>query len=113
MFFEGNPDLKPEKSLSYEFAIEKDWGDKTTAHLGMFRNDVKDLLGVDWTGKFTTDTPGMYPGLGKDWVYTYRNIPEATLQGVEFYGSHEFAKDASLRLGYTYLDGKDKLHKRV
>lgn len=108
MFFEGNPDLKPEKSLSYEFAIEKDWGDKTTAHLGMFRNDVKDLLGVDWTGKFTTDTPGMYPGLGKDWVYTYRNIPEATLQGVEFYGSHEFAKDASLRLGYTYLDGKDK-----
>jgi outer membrane receptor for ferrienterochelin and colicins len=32
-FYVGNPDLKPEKSLSYELSVEKDWGDRSTVHL--------------------------------------------------------------------------------
>mgnify|MGYP002462417330 FL=1 len=107
-FFEGNPDLQPEKSLSYELAVEKDWGVKTTAHLGIFRNDVKDLISSYWTGRFTTNNPDLYPGLGKDQVMTYRNVPKAMLQGIEFYGSHELGKDIFMNLGYTYLDAKDK-----
>lgn len=107
-FFEGNPDLQPEKSLSYELAVEKDWGDKTTAHLGIFRNDVKDLISSYWTGRFTDDDPNSYPGLGRDQVMTYRNVPKATLQGVEFYGSHELGKNIFMNFGYTYLDAKDK-----
>ena len=107
-FFEGNPDLQPEKSLSYELAVEKDWGDKTTAHLGIFRNDVKDLISSYWTGRFTDDDPNSYPGLGRDQVMTYRNVPKATLQGVEFYGSHELGKNIFMNFGYTYLEAKDK-----
>lgn len=106
-FFEGNPDLKPEKSLSYELAIEKDWGDTTTVHLGAFRNEVKDLITSYATGRKTTRES--HPGLtGFDDIMTYKNVPEATLQGVELYGSHKLAKDVYLNAGYTFLDAKDK-----
>lgn len=106
-FFEGNPDLKPEKSLSYELAIEKDWGDTTTVHLGAFRNEVKDLITSYATGRKTNSKT--HPGLtGIDDIMTYKNVPEATLQGVELYGSHKLAKDVYLNAGYTFLDAKDK-----
>lgn len=106
-FFEGNPDLKPEKSLSYELAIEKDFGEDSTVHLGVFRNEVKDLIDDYWTGKITNSTT--HPGLvGKDHIMTYHNVPEAVLQGVELYGSHKLGKDIYLNAGYTFLDAKDK-----
>lgn len=106
-FYEGNPDLKPEKSLSYELAIEKDWGDKTNVHLGAFRNEVKDLIESYGTGTYTNNVT--HPGLaGTDQIMHYRNVPEATLQGIELYGSHKLAKDIFLNAGYTFLDAKDK-----
>ena len=107
-FYVGNPDLKPEKSLSYELSIEKDWGDRSTVHLGLFRNEVKDLIGTYWTGKLTDDDPVMYPGVSGDMIMAYENIPEALLQGVELYGSHRIGKDIYLNAGYTFLDAKDK-----
>ena len=107
-FYEGNPDLQPEKSLSYELAIEKDWGDRTTAHLGVFRNDLKDMIKEYDTGRKTKDYPLIYPGLINDRIMTYKNIPEATMQGVELSASHKLAKDIYLNLGYTFLDAKDK-----
>ena len=107
-FYVGNPDLKPEKSLSYELSIEKDWGDRSTVHLGVFRNEVKDLIDTYWTGKMTEDEPTVYPGVAGDRVMEYRNIPEATLQGVELYGSHRLGKDIYLNAGYTFLDAKNK-----
>lgn len=106
-FFEGNPDLKPEKSLSYELAIEKDFGENSTIHLGVFRNEVKDLIKDYYTGVNTNSTT--HPGLvGIDNIMTYRNIPEALQQGIELYGSHKLAKDLYLNAGYTFLDAKDK-----
>ena len=106
-FFDGNPDLKPEKSLSYELAIEKDFGESSTIHLGVFRNEVKDLIKDYYTGVNTNSTT--HPGLvGIDNIMTYRNVPEALLQGVELYGSHKLSKDLYLNAGYTFLDAKDK-----
>lgn len=107
-FYVGNPDLKPEKSLSYELSVEKDWGDRSTVHLGVFRSEVKDLISTYWTGKLTDDDPDLYPGVKGDQVMAYKNIPEATLQGVELYGSHRLGKNIYLNAGYTFLDAKDK-----
>ena len=107
-FYVGNPDLKPEKSLSYELSIEKDWGDRSTVHLGVFRSEVKDLISTYWTGKLTDDDPDLYPGVKGDMIMAYKNIPEATLQGVELYGSHRLGKNIYLNAGYTFLDAKDK-----
>lgn len=107
-FYVGNPDLKPEKSLSYELSVEKDWGDRSTVHLGVFRSEVKDLISTYWTGKMTDDDPDLYPGVKGDMIMAYENIPEATLQGVELYGSHRLGKNIYLNAGYTFLDAKDK-----
>ena len=107
-FYVGNPDLKPEKSLSYELSVEKDWGDRSTVHLGVFRSEVKDLISTYWTGKLTDDEPDLYPGVKGDMIMAYKNIPEATLQGVELYGSHRLGKNIYLNAGYTFLDAKDK-----
>lgn len=107
-FYVGNPDLKPEKSLSYELSVEKDWGDRSTVHLGVFRSEVKDLISTYWTGKLTDDDPDLYPGVKGDMIMAYKNIPEATLQGVELYGSHRLGKNIYLNAGYTFLDAKDK-----
>lgn len=107
-FYVGNPDLKPEKSLNYELSVEKDWGDRSTVHFGLFRNEVKDLIGTYWTGKMTEDYPDIYPGITGDRIMAYENIPEALLQGVELYGSHRIGKDIYLNAGYTFLDAKDK-----
>lgn len=107
-FYVGNPDLKPEKSLSYELSVEKDWGDRSTVHLGLFRNEVKDLISTRWTGEYTEQHPDIYPGVTGDMIMAYENIPEATLQGVELYGSHRIGKDIYLNAGYTFLDAKDK-----
>lgn len=106
-FFEGNPDLEPEKSLSYELAVEKDFGKDSTVHLGIFREDVKDLITSYNTGRLTNNTT--QPGLsGTDYIMSYRNVPKATLQGVELYGSYKIAKDIFLNAGYIFLDAKDK-----
>lgn len=107
-FYVGNPDLKPEKSLSYELSVEKDWGDRSTVHLGVFRNEVKDLIGTRWTGEYTEQHPDIYPGVNHDMIMAYENVPEALLQGVELYGSHRIGKDIYLNAGYTFLDAKDK-----
>ena len=50
----------------------------------------------------------MYPGVKGDMIMAYENIPEATLQGVELYGSHRLGKNIYLNAGYTFLDAKDK-----
>lgn len=111
-FFVGNPDLQPEKSLSYELSIEKDWGDKTTVHFGLFRNELKDMIKEYDTGMKTTDNRPLYPGIMNDRIMTYKNIPEATMQGVELSASHKLAKDIYLNLGYTFLDGKDTANEK-
>lgn len=107
-FYVGNPDLKPEKSLSYELSVEKDWGDRSTIHLGVFRSEVKDLISTYWNGHLTQEYPDIYPGVAGDKIMEYKNIPEATLQGVELYGSHRVGKDIYLNAGYTFLDAKNK-----
>ena len=106
-FFVGNLNLQPEKSINYEISLEKDWGSRTTSHLGFFRTEVKDLIEHYYTGFDTTEET--HPGLaGKDNIMSYRNVPEATLQGIELYGSHKLAKDFYLNAGYLYLDAKNK-----
>lgn len=119
-FFEGNPNLEPETSLDWEIAIEKDFGGKTTLHLGYFHNKVEDLIESVYTGKDTT--PMTHPGTSSvtmmgnkpiaipytDNIMTYHNVPKAVLQGVELYGNHQIGNDISLNFGYMYLDASNR-----
>lgn len=43
-----------------------------------------------------------------DDVYTYKNISKARTQGVELEVARDFSPDFSVKLGYTFLDAKDR-----
>lgn len=100
-YYQGNPNINPEKSTDYELSIEKDW-QKTSARVGLFRNDVKNLINSYWTGEYIR-----FNG-SKDKLMSYRNVDKAIIQGVEGEVSHNLTEAVKLRVGYLYLDAKDK-----
>ena len=104
-FFAGNPDLQPENSTDYEISLEKDW-DQTTARIGLFRSNVRNLIESYDTGR-KAQAAG-YPVTDQYIaLMSYRNIDKATLQGAESEVSHQLNDATKLRLGYTYLDARN------
>lgn len=108
-FWQGNPDVKPEKSTNYEISLEKDW-EKSNMRIGLFRSEFKDLIAGYWDGTYTDDAQydGLYDGYGHDKLRTYVNVPEATIQGFETEFSQKLTNALRLRLGYVYLDARNK-----
>ncbi len=50
----GNPDIKPEKTVHYEFGYRQKILDFLGLNLNMFYKDVRDLLGVEFVETYTT-----------------------------------------------------------
>ncbi len=87
----GNPDLGPEKAVSYELGIEKDFpSGKIWA--SYFYNNVRDMI--------------QRVGGNGDWIYD--NIGRAVLQGVETGLEIQPARGIRLRCDYTFLSARDK-----
>lgn len=84
----GNPELRSEKSNSYELAVEREFG-KTAAKAAYFTNKVRNLI---------TTVP---VGGG---IVQYQNINRATIQGLELEVTHPLSDRLSWIAGYTYLD---------
>ncbi|MDL2281153.1 TonB-dependent receptor [Selenomonadales bacterium OttesenSCG-928-I06] len=88
---QGNPDLKPEKSTSYELSLEGEKG-KTFGKVTYFMNDVKDLITTNMTR------------VGMTYYSTYENEDEADIDGIEFEIGHYISDKFTLKANYTYLD---------
>jgi vitamin B12 transporter len=92
----GDPNLKPEKSNSWEIGIEKDIvKDRAFVSITYFDQNYKDL--IDWI-----ETP---PG---SWRYSPQNIAEAEIKGIEAGASMSLTDCLMISSSYTYLDTKDK-----
>ncbi len=87
--FYGNPDLKPEKSESWEVGVDQYVGARTTINASWFHNDYEDLI--------TFDPQTFIAG----------NVAEAMTQGLELAASIEYG-EWNFWGGYTYLDTEDK-----
>lgn len=86
--FSGNPDLKPERSTSYDLGAEYELaGGRASA--SVFRSEFRDLIVYD----FAT-------GLNF-------NVGRARSQGAELSWRHKISAAASVDAGYTYLDTED------
>lgn len=82
----GNPELKPEESVSYEIGLDQQLTDHLTMGLSAYRNEVDDLI--------------TYEGR----LY---NVKKATFTGGEF--NLDWAKDELFtNLSYAYVQPKDK-----
>ncbi|PWB14265.1 MULTISPECIES: TonB-dependent receptor plug domain-containing protein [Acinetobacter] len=83
----GNPELKPEESVSYEIGLDQQLTNHLTMGLSAYRNEVDNL--ITWQN-------------GKNF-----NVKEATFTGGEF--NLDWAKDELFtNLSYAYVQPKDK-----
>ena len=85
---QGNPDLRPEATVTYEIGhqISRSWG---YAALNLFRSDVSDLIETGGTGGDPLE---------------FRNLQDATFQGVEVATGVEPFAWLRLDVNYTFLD---------
>lgn len=83
----GNPDLKPEKTVSWEVGIEKAFFDKNLVlNLTYFNQKYRDLIST-------------WPVI---------NIDKAEIQGIEVNATLRITDKVNIKGGYTYLDTEDK-----
>ncbi|WP_198306382.1 TonB-dependent receptor plug domain-containing protein [Arcobacter vandammei] len=87
----ANPDLKPEKTKTYDVGIEYKGFSVT-----YFNSKIEDLINWEWTG------PGMYDGINK-------NIDgKSKFKGTEIAYKNSVTEDVFLNLNYTRLSAKNK-----
>jgi len=91
-YSEGNPDLKPEESLSYDAGIQQQFGAKTMLEVSVFQSHMKNLIAWFDDGKG---------------IYKAENVNDAFLQGLETELSVQITEEISGALNYTLLGARD------
>ncbi len=93
----GNPDLGPERTHSLELGASRRLG-QAEISIDAFDNRVDDLINTVLTGQ----TQGPLN------ILTRENVARARLRGLETRYSQRLGDHWSLRLGYDYLDARDR-----
>ncbi|CAA0081896.1 Colicin I receptor [BD1-7 clade bacterium] len=97
----GNPDLKPESSVSYQLGFVVANLNHFQLDINLFRNDLTDLIETEVAG-YVEDAANPHV------LYSYVNVAKARTQGVEVSAQYWPVDSLSLRLGYQYLDAKNQ-----
>lgn len=92
----GNPNLKPEKSKSWDLGVEAEFG-KGYGSLTYFDNDVDNLIASIPKGK---DSNGHK-------LYRYENVNKARIKGLENTLGYRFNDTLEFKVTSTLLDAKD------
>lgn len=92
----GNPNLKPEKSKSWDLGVEAEFG-KGYGSLTYFDNDVDNLIASIPKG---TDSNGHN-------LYRYENVNKARIKGLENTLGYRFNDTLEFKVTSTLLDAKD------
>ncbi|MDO4579568.1 MAG: TonB-dependent receptor [Acinetobacter sp.] len=85
----GNPNLKPEESLSFEIGLDQQLNHGLTTGITLYRNQVDHLIDA-------TEATG----------YSFRNLDRAIFEGSELYLNWQ-APHAFIKTGYHYVRAKD------
>jgi len=95
----GNPNLKPEKSSSWEIGIEKDIAkDKLSVSITYFDQTYNDL--IQWAEV-------------APWVWQPQNIAKAEVRGIEADAKLKLTDNINVKAGYAYLDTEDTVGKKL
>ena len=115
-YWVGNSQLKPEKSVNLSLSLEGETKN-TFARVSIFHNRIKDYLTHYFSGHYlylrmnAPTTPG---GIGdpdpssRDRLYSFRNLGNVAITGLEAELDHAFSRHWSVKLGYTYLHAINK-----
>lgn len=107
----GNPDLKPEKSISNELALYWQGDTGHSANVTLFYNQFKDKISSQPCGtgtSYSCSDVGEYEDLGYSTSNKSVNIDEVLLQGIELAGRLQLLDSLQLKANYTYTDGEQK-----
>jgi vitamin B12 transporter len=94
--FEGNPNLKPERSTSYDLGIDRQLGDSLSVQLSFFRQDLEDEIN------------GYYCGNAWPAPCTAINMDDSSERSGAEFGARWNATDRiGISATYTYTDSTD------
>lgn len=103
--FIGNPDLKPEESLSKEIAVYYEHPNKHNFNVTLFQNDFKDKIeSTDVTssaGSKWEDVDSSYGTLSQK-----QNVGKAEILGLEVSGKYFILDNLSFKVNWTYMDSE-------
>ena len=89
-YFVGNPNLKPEKTTSYETGLVEEWfGRRVRTEAAVFQNSFEDLI------VFVSLPPPVYG--------SWRNLEATRARGVEISGRARLSGIVAINAAYTHL----------
>lgn len=103
----GNPDLKPEKSISQEIALLWDNHAGFNAGLTLFNTQFKDKITEERVCQ-SNNGSCLHGGERFDFISTRFNVDKAVMRGVEFTTSWQALDNLRLSANYTYTSSKQK-----
>lgn len=93
-YAQGNPDLKPERSRTYDVGVEQRLaGDRVRAQATFFHHDYRDQIAYHLVD------PNTFQG-------TYINLGKTRAQGLELAAEASPTPHSRIGASYTYLDGE-------
>ena len=115
-YWVGNAQLKPEKSVNLSLSLEGETKN-SFARVSIFHNRIKDYLTHYFSGNYLylrTKAPTTPGGIGdpdpssRDRLYSFRNLGNVAITGLEAELDHTFSSHWSAKIGYTYLHAINK-----
>ena len=104
----GNPDLKPEKSLSEEIALLWDNNDNLNAGVTLFNTDFKDKITEVRRCNSSADPACPIGDETYDFVSDRVNVDKANMRGVESTFGWKITRDVNWTANYTYTESEQK-----
>lgn len=104
----GNPDLKPEKSLSEEVALLWNNEDDLNAGVTLFNTHYKDKITEVRRCNSSSDPACTIGNTHYDFVSDRVNVDKAIMRGVESTFGWKITRDLNWTANYTYTESKQK-----
>ncbi len=104
----GNPDLKPEKSLSEEIVLLWDNSDNLNAGITLFNTDFKDKITELRRCNSSADPACRIGNHSYDFVSDRVNVDKANMRGVESTFGWKITQTLNLTSNYTYTESEQK-----
>jgi outer membrane cobalamin receptor len=109
LYLYSNPNLEPETLTMYEVGAKFNVGDKTSATVSIYQNDVENMI-----GQLTCEAkPGHSSGNAQNTPLMWENIGKARIQGFEAEMNHRFDDHYSAFVSYTYADSEIREYKEA
>ena len=87
----GNPDIKPEFTVQYEFGFKQQFGQSLGVDASVFYKDIRDLLGVEFIDTYA------------DAQYArFTNVDFGSVYGIRLSLDQRFSNAFSMSLNYTF-----------